>query len=872
MMILDDVQWADHPSLDAISFALRRLRDTRLVVLMVVRDVADPGLPARFRRLFHADGTVHVPVPGLDAGAVAELCARLTGHRPTRRAALRFRRHTGGNPLHIRSLLTQLSGEALEDLGVPLPAPASLTVRVLADLAACGQAGSDLVAAAAVLGERSPLYAAADVARVDDPLGALEQAMAAGLLREEISTGELSFPCPLVRAAVYQEYLGPSRRAALHLRAATLAQDPAVALWHRGLGAVGPDRELAAELAGLGRRRASQGAWAEAVAHLAAATRLAPTAHERHRLVLEAAEARIIMGDAHPSALLAQVSALPASAWRAYVLALLKLEAGRTHEAAALLEDAWHHAPDATLAGKAAAQTALLRLLDGDGPGSAEWSARAHAQSPHPTTFDLTRCLSLYVADVLSGLGRLPAPASASGDELEALLGRARLRIWLDDLDGAVRDLDGLLAAVTPLPLRTRLLAYAALAEAEYRRGAWDSALAHCDAADALAVDAGHTLLAPLCHAIAVLVLAGRGEWEAAEIRLRSARATESALLRAHAAAAAVHLATARGDHEAAIASAPADHAPHESVIVPGPADHAPAKGVPHEPAIASGQADHACHEPALASGQADHAPAEGVPHEGAIVCGTVGHEDHEAVVILGPSASREACGVPPPGGSAEGLSVSAELAFWPVGGGSLPWEDLLVDALVMAGRVDEAVLRLRRSEKRGAGRPSRLAAASRARGNLHAARREPERAKAAYERSLELLDVLGTPFPLGLAELDYGAFLRRQGKRALAADHLERAHAALVELRARPYVERCSRELAACGVGHASRTEGPAQPALTTQEYAIAQHAARGLTNRQIARELALSVKTVEYHLGHIYLKLGIRSRAQLAVQLTQS
>ncbi len=56
----------------------------------------------------------------------------------------------------------------------------------------------------------------------------------------------------------------------------------------------------------------------------------------------------------------------------------------------------------------------------------------------------------------------------------------------------------------------------------------------------------------------------------------------------------------------------------------------------------------------------------------------------------------------------------------------------------------------------------------------------------------------------------------------------------------------------------------------LTPQEHAAARLAARGLTNRKIARELVLSVKTTEYHLGHAHAKLAVRSRAGLAAVLT--
>jgi DNA-binding NarL/FixJ family response regulator len=62
----------------------------------------------------------------------------------------------------------------------------------------------------------------------------------------------------------------------------------------------------------------------------------------------------------------------------------------------------------------------------------------------------------------------------------------------------------------------------------------------------------------------------------------------------------------------------------------------------------------------------------------------------------------------------------------------------------------------------------------------------------------------------------------------------------------------------------------GASGPRLTSQERAVSLLAAEGLTNRQIAMKLVLSVKTIEYHLGNVYAKLGVRSRTQLARRLT--
>jgi DNA-binding NarL/FixJ family response regulator len=59
--------------------------------------------------------------------------------------------------------------------------------------------------------------------------------------------------------------------------------------------------------------------------------------------------------------------------------------------------------------------------------------------------------------------------------------------------------------------------------------------------------------------------------------------------------------------------------------------------------------------------------------------------------------------------------------------------------------------------------------------------------------------------------------------------------------------------------------------PALTPQEAAVARLVASGLTNREVATELVLSVKTVEYHLGKVFAKLGLTSRSQLAARLAR-
>jgi len=81
------------------------------------------------------------------------------------------------------------------------------------------------------------------------------------------------------------------------------------------------------------------------------------------------------------------------------------------------------------------------------------------------------------------------------------------------------------------------------------------------------------------------------------------------------------------------------------------------------------------------------------------------------------------------------------------------------------------------------------------------------------------------------------------------------------------PYVARCERELKAGGL-HAVRPADQPVAALTPPEEAVATLVARGLSNREVAAELYVSMKTVQYHLTRIYAKLGVRSRTELAAR----
>jgi DNA-binding CsgD family transcriptional regulator len=200
------------------------------------------------------------------------------------------------------------------------------------------------------------------------------------------------------------------------------------------------------------------------------------------------------------------------------------------------------------------------------------------------------------------------------------------------------------------------------------------------------------------------------------------------------------------------------------------------------------------------------------------------------------------------------------------------PWPALHAEALVALGRCDEAETLLATFEAAAGacGRRSALVAAARVRGTLEAARRQPERAEAAFRAGLEHAEELSMPFEHGLLHAAYGCFLRCSGRHREAVCHLETARARFARLDARPFLARCDRELAACGRPSTRRQTGPGTT-LTPQELAAARLVAAGRTNRQAAAELVVSVKTIEYHLGNAYAKLAVTSRTQLALALRQ-
>ena len=164
------------------------------------------------------------------------------------------------------------------------------------------------------------------------------------------------------------------------------------------------------------------------------------------------------------------------------------------------------------------------------------------------------------------------------------------------------------------------------------------------------------------------------------------------------------------------------------------------------------------------------------------------------------------------------------------------------------------------RSNSSRAGSPWAVAAAARCRGLLAAAEGDPAAASTAFERSLAELEGLPYPFERGRTLLCLGTVRRQAQQRKAAREALEEALAIFEELGARLWAEKARAELARISGRRTTSDE------LTGTERRVAELAAQGHTNKEIAAELFMGVSTVEAHLSRIYRKLGLRSRTELA------
>ena len=195
----------------------------------------------------------------------------------------------------------------------------------------------------------------------------------------------------------------------------------------------------------------------------------------------------------------------------------------------------------------------------------------------------------------------------------------------------------------------------------------------------------------------------------------------------------------------------------------------------------------------------------------------------------------------------------------------SLGWWPTLIVATIDTGAVDAAARQVDQLAEAAGDRlldfRARLLGL---RARIAQARGDLDQAASLFQQALDAFAADDPLLDRALLQHALGSLLRARGHRSAALDQLRAAHQQLAAVGAEPFGQRVAEDLARSGLRPAGRTAGgPLE--LTEREQDVATLVAKGLTNREVAGELYVSEKAVEYHLRNVFGKLGISSRREL-------
>ena len=771
LVICEDAQWLDPPTLVAVSFVSRRIGSEPIAVVAAVRD-GYPGV------LDQAEMAELRPGPLDDEASQRLLDERRLGL--SQHARRRVMRTASGNPLALIELPDEPVPTADQGLWQPHTEAMSLTARLERAFAA-QQARLPLQTRAVLLVAATDqevvlpevLAAAALILQSTAAAALLDPAVDDGLVT--LDRDRIAFRHPLIRSAIYQSASVIDRRAAHAALAAVLNGDRDRRTWHQAATCVGPDEDVVAELEQLAGRLTLRGATTVAAKALVRAAELAPTAPARVELFLQAAEIEFELGRA------AAVEQLVALAER-------DDPGPRQRATITWLRDIFTDG----VPGDPAPVLALTRT----------------AEQCCPTEVDLA--LKLLLGAALRSWWKDP------GEPVRDRVVAVADRVPTDRLDPRVIAVIAVCASVTRGSDMVQRLGELQLTpnepHAAYLAGMAAHAVGHYELA-ASSFDVAqrglraHGRLAVLCQVLTMGAwdLIHLGDWNAAaaaaEEGYQLATETCQPIWSAGAGLAKAVLAGVQGDAAAAeqlVAQA------EETTISRGLSAlqcvGALARGV-----AALGQGRH---------GEAfDYLRRTFDPHDPAF---------HRADRFMGIGYLADAA---LHGGQREfaraklaELKALAQITQSPaLELGIIYSEPILADDEVAEELYQDALIRLK-----------------------------------------------DWPFMRARLHLAYGAWLRRQRRIAESRAPLRRALATFDGLHARAWSERTRQELTASGETKRERAEY-IYDELTPQELQIAQMAAAGLSNREIAQQLYLSHRTVATHLYRAFPKLSISSRSQL-------
>jgi DNA-binding CsgD family transcriptional regulator len=771
-VLIDDAQWLDRPSSQALLFACRRLLADPVAVLIAVRE-DEPSL------LASAD-LATLRLGGLTSEEASELLARL---RPE--AAQRLHAMTGGNPLALLELAAEADELSGGPPGVAVPVPATIADAFMRRAERLDPAAQRalVLAAASDTGDLRTMELAA--AKLGLDLAALAAAENAGLV--SLQAGTVEFRHVLARSAIYSRAPVDERRAAHRALASALPdRDVDRRAWHLAAAAVGTDDAAAAALEQAGVRARDRSAYASAASAFERAGRLAADAEQRARLLTESAEAAWLAGlpqraiglveevrsETRDPALISRVDELAGE---------IAIREGRVAEGYEILVASAERA-DPERAAAILCEACMACFLLGDSAGMIATARRAVETLPEPSS-ERARFLVTTAAGMASIIG-------GDADAGAALIYEA-VAIAEGALD--VRDDPRLLPWLLMGPLFLR------------------------------ESSAGRSLV---------------------QVALDGARARTAVGVLPYV------LNLLARDHAAGDRWAVADATYHEAIEL--------AKESGQQLGQAFGLAGLALVE-ARRGREADcraHvgegltlARAMGLGLSQIWAMGALGELE------LGLGAAAAAAEV-----FEQQQQVMAELGITDADLSPAPE---LVDAYLRLGQRESAEQQALGFEQAAAekGQPWSLARSMRALGMVAG----DDGFDARFEQALAFHDQTPDEFESARTRLAYGERLRRARNRVLAREQLRAALETFERLDSRPWAERARAELAATGE-KVRRRDPSTVDELTPQELQIVLLLASGKTTREAAAAVFLSPKTVEYHLRHAYLKLGIHSRDELA------
>ena len=777
LCLVDDAQWLDQPSADALSFAARRLEAEGVVCLFAARDddvhaFAAPGIPELGLNGLDADNAGALLAERFPAGLAPEVRDRLITA-------------TQGNPLALLELSASLDADQLASrapLPDPLPVSAGVEQVFLERVRRLPGSTQTLLLAVAAEETGDP----AVIFRAGRALGtgvqAFEMAETAGLVR--IADGRIRFHHPLVRSAVYRGATFDQRQAIHQALAAALpgVEHADRRAWHRAAAAMEPDPEVADELERSAERARRRSGYAAAARALERAAELTPAEKPRSRRLADAADA----------------------AWLA----------GQPDRALGLLDRAAAGVTEPRLRADVAHLRGVIELRRGV-PADAFTVLAAGSAEVAPLDPVKALAMLLPASEAASYAGDVALTIEVARRAAALPRGEQRTdQFTLDMLVGIGSILEGDTARGAPLLREAIMLAQTfddpsrlGFAGAAARYLGDDTATHHFYArAVARARATGELVLLPyLLESLAVAeVDAGRytAATASASEGLRLARETgqESSVCRNLSTLALLGAMQGREDACRSYAAEALERA------------------VPRGLRLQAASATWALALLDLAFSR----PAE-------------------ALALLTTLAA----------GSETGHPIIALL--------SVPD---LVEAAVHADQTERGQTAMAGFEQWAAhtGPPWALALVPRCRGLLSAG----AAADRHFAEALRLHGPSSRPFDRARTQLLYGEALRRARRRIDAREHLRAAFTTFEQLGASPWAERARAELRASG--ETARQRNPSTlDQLTPQELQIVRFVGEGATNREVAAQLFLSPRTIDYHLRQVFTKLGITSRSEL-------